>query len=86
MAEKKTSTPVTNLFEKHNLRLMLVGAAVIIIGMLLMMGGKSSEAGVNASVFKEDEVYSFTRITIAPILIVAGLVIEIYAIFKKPKG
>ena len=38
------------------------------------------------NVFHKDEVYSTTRITIAPILILAGLVIEIYAIFRKPKG
>jgi hypothetical protein len=31
-------------------------------------------------------VYSTTRITIAPILILAGLMVEIYAIFKKPKA
>jgi hypothetical protein len=82
MAEKKTTTPVTNLFEKQNLRLMLIGVVVIAVGMLLMAGGKSN----NPAVFNYDEVYSFTRITIAPILIVAGLVIEVYAIFKKPKG
>ena len=81
MAEKKTTTPVTSLFEKQNLRLMLIGVVVIAVGMLLMAGGKSN----NAAVFNYDEVYSFTRITVAPILIVAGLVIEVYAIFKKPK-
>jgi hypothetical protein len=83
MAEKKTTTtPATKLFEKQNLRLMLIGVVVIAVGMLLMVGGKSN----NPAVFNEDDVYSFTRITVAPILIVAGLVIEIYAIFKKPKG
>jgi hypothetical protein len=30
-------------------------------------------------------VYSTTRITVAPILILLGFVIEIYAIFKKSK-
>lgn len=61
---------------------MLAGAVVIIIGMFLMAGGKSD----NPAVFNKDEVYSTTRITIAPILILLGLVIEIYAIFKKPKA
>jgi hypothetical protein len=46
-----------------------------------MAGGKSSDPNV----FDENEVYSTTRITIAPILIVAGLIIEIYAIMKKGK-
>lgn len=81
MAEKKTTGSSSGLFEKQNLWLMLAGAAFIAIGMLLMAGGKSKDP----SVFNYDEVYSFTRITLAPILIIAGLVIEIYAIFKKPK-
>ena len=82
MSEKK-STPVSSssLFEKENLLLMLAGVAVIAIGMLLMVGGRSS----NPAEFNYNEVYSTTRITIAPILIIIGLGIEIYAIFKKPK-
>lgn len=47
----------------------------------LMAGGKSS----NPNVFQDKDVYSTTRITIAPILIIAGLIIEIFAIMKKPK-
>ena len=87
MKEKKTktqvvSTPATGLFEKHNLVLMIAGAVVIAIGMFLMGGGKSTDPNV----FNEKEVYSFMRITVAPILIVLGLVIEIIAIFRKPKG
>jgi hypothetical protein len=82
MAEKKTTAHSTGLFEKQNLWLMLTGAAVIAIGMLLMAGGKSKDPAV----FNYDEVYSFTRITLAPLLIIAGLVIEIYAIFKKTKN
>lgn len=83
MSEKK-STPVSSssLFEKENLLLMLAGVAVIAIGMLLMVGGRSS----NPAEFNYNEVYSTTRITIAPILIIIGLGIEIYAIFKKPKS
>ena len=61
---------------------MLIGVALIVVGMLLMAGGKSKDPAS----FDYNEVYSFTRITIAPILIIAGLVIEIYAIFKKPKS
>lgn len=68
------------IFAKDNYTWMLIGIVVITIGMFLMSGGKSSDP----SVFNKDEVYSFTRITVAPILILAGLVIEIYAIFKKP--
>ena len=60
---------------------MGIGAVVITIGMFLMSGGASKDPAV----FNKEEVYSTTRITIAPILILAGLVIEIYAIFKNPR-
>ena len=83
MSEKK---PVTSsspgLFAKENLWLMLLGVGVIAIGMLLMVGGNSHDP----SIFNRDEVYSTRRITIAPIMIILGLCIEIYAIFKKPKN
>ncbi len=78
MVEKKTEA---SMFGKDNYLWMLIGIVVIAIGMFLMSGGKSTDPNV----FNENEVYSSTRITIAPILILAGLVIEIYAIFKKPK-
>ncbi len=84
MSEKKTTTTpgLPSLFEKQNLTLMLLGVAIIAIGMLLMVGGKSPDP----SNFDYNEVYSARRVTIAPILIIIGLVIEIYAIFKKPKA
>jgi hypothetical protein len=78
MAENKT-TPT--IFTKDNYMWMLAGIIVIALGMFLMSGGGSKDPNV----FNKDEVYSARRITIAPILILAGLVIEIYAIFKKPK-
>lgn len=69
------------MFTKENYKWMLIGVVVIAIGMFLMAGGKSD----NPAVFDRDAVYSSRRITVAPILILAGLAIEIYAIFKKPK-
>ncbi len=81
MTENKTSTTPT-MFSKDNYMWMAIGAAVIAIGMFLMAGGKSTDPAV----FNADQVYSTTRITVAPLLILAGLVIEIYAIFKKPKA
>lgn len=82
MSEKKTPVAPSSLFDKQNLVLMLAGFAVIAIGMLLMVGGKSS----SPAEFNEKEVYSATRISVAPILIIIGLAIEVYAIFKKPKA
>ena len=67
-------------FGKTNYVWMLVGAALIIVGMLLMSGGKSADPNV----FNQNEVYSFRRITLAPIVIIIGFMVEVYAIFKKP--
>lgn len=72
---------VTPLFNKENYIWMLIGAVIIILGMLLMSGGKNTDPNV----FDEKVVYSARRITVAPILIIIGFVIEIYAIFKKSK-
>ncbi len=58
---------------------MGIGIAIILIGFLLMAGGKSTDPNV----FSENEVYSFQRITLAPILIITGLMVEVYAIMKK---
>ena len=69
------------LFAKENYRWMLIGIVAIGLGLFLMSGGKSKDPNV----FNANEVYSFTRITLAPILIIAGLALEIFAIFKKPK-
>lgn len=74
----KTNSP---LFEKDNLIWMLIGLAVIVLGIVLMSSGKNTDPNV----FDETLVYSKTRITVAPILIVAGLLIEVYAIMKKSK-
>jgi hypothetical protein len=79
--EKKQPAANNNLFTKDNYMWMLIGIAVMAVGFFLMGGGKSSDP----KVFNDAEVYSTTRITIAPLLIVAGLVLEIFAIMKKPK-
>ncbi|HYM92968.1 MAG TPA: DUF3098 domain-containing protein [Chitinophagaceae bacterium] len=84
MAEKKTITTTGSpIFTKENYMWMAAGALVIIIGMFLMSGGRSNN---DPAVFDAKAVYSFTRITVAPIMILAGLVIEIFAIFRKPKN
>lgn len=70
------------LFAKENYILMIAGLVVLAIGFFLMAGGKSEDP----KVFDPNEVYSTTRITVAPILIILGFVIEIVAIMKKPKS
>lgn len=81
MSDKKPASGIHGLFDKQNMWLMLLGVAVFAIGLILMVGGKSNDPAV----FNYGDVYSARRITVAPILIIAGLVIEIYAIFKKAK-
>ena len=84
MSNDKKQTQANNqgLFTKDNYMWMLVGVAVMALGFFLMAGGKSADP----KVFNDNEVYSTTRITIAPILIIGGLLIEIFAIMKKPKA
>ena len=61
-----------------NYLLILVGAVVIIIGFVFMSGG---DAATPESF--NDNIFSFRRITLAPIVVVAGFVFEIYAILKR---
>ena len=82
MSEKKAVGSSTPLFGKENYKWMIIGLAIMALGFFLMSGGKSEDANI----FKKDEVYSTTRITIAPILILLGLAVEVFAIFRKPKN
>jgi uncharacterized membrane protein len=70
------------LFSKENYIWMLAGLVLIALGMFLMSGGKSN---TDPAVFNKEALYSPIRITVAPILILAGLVVEVFAIFRKPK-
>ena len=78
----KNNTSNQSLFGKENYMLMLAGLLILGLGFFLMAGGKSSDP----KVFDPKEVYSTTRITVAPILIVLGFIIEVIAIMKKPKS
>lgn len=80
---KKTSTSTTApaastnknhsnmVFGKRNYQLMLLGIGVIILGFILMIG--------------TEDIMSFRKITLAPIVVVSGFIIEFFAIFHKPK-
>ncbi len=69
-------------FSKANYRLLLIGLAINVLGFLLMIGG----ATANPEVFVKEELFSATRITIAPMLIVLGYIVILYAIMKRPKS
>ncbi len=69
------------LFGKINFILMIVGIIIISVGYLLMIGGYPEDPNV----FNADEKYSFTRITLSPIIIFIGLAVEVVAIlYKQP--
>ena len=65
-------------FGKQNYVIVLIGIALIVLGFLFMLGGGSSDPDV----FNE-KMFDFQRITLAPILVLAGFVVEIVAIFWK---
>lgn len=67
-------------FGRQNYRLLFIGLALILLGFILMIGGGSDDPNV----FNE-KIFNFRRITLAPILVLAGYVIEIFAIMKKPE-
>jgi len=67
-------------FGKENYILLIAGVVIILLGFILMTGGSSKDPNV----FNE-EMFNFRRLTLAPILILAGFAIEIVAIMKRPK-
>jgi hypothetical protein len=83
MAKSKTSkkskeSSATQMisFTKKNYTFIVAGLLIVLIGLLLMSGGHNAPDEWN-----EDVIYSFRRITLAPIVIISGLCLVIYAIF-----
>ena len=74
--EKKTGFALG----RENYKLMAIGFAVIIVEFILMAGGRSDDP----KVFSED-IFSFRRVTLAPLIVLAGFIFEIYAIMKRPR-
>jgi hypothetical protein len=62
----------------RNYILIAVGAAVIVLGFILMAGGTKA----TPEEFSYD-IFSWRRITLAPIVVVAGFAFEIFAIMKR---
>lgn len=70
----------TFVFERKNYVLLIAGIVLMIFGYLLMMGGGSDDPQLF-----NPEIFSAQRIIVAPILIIAGLVLEVFAIMIKGK-
>jgi hypothetical protein len=66
---------------RENYIYLVIGFVIIIIGFMLMVGGKSPDPNV----FNEKEIFSFRRITLAPVIVILGFAFEIWAIMKKPR-
>ena len=79
---KETKKQPGFAFTKENYRILIVGIVIIVIGYMLMVGGGSA----NPNEFHADEIFSFRRITLSPIVILAGFVVVLYAIMKKSKN
>jgi len=64
----------------ENYKLIAIGFGITVLGFLLMLGGKTHDPDI----FNE-AMFSFRRITLAPIVVLAGFTFIIWAIMKKPK-
>lgn len=64
--------PVNLIFDKGNYRLLLISIAVVAFGFVLMSG--------------TTDIYSDTKIVIAPLVVLGGFALGFFAIFKKPEA
>ena len=67
------------LLDRKNYIFIAIGCGVIALGLILMLGGSMKDPNT----WDESVIYSWRRITLAPIVILAGLTVVGYAIFKK---
>ena len=65
---------------KENYRFIIIGLVIVLLGFILMAGGGSEDPNV----FDEHEMFSFRRITLAPFLVIAGYVVVLFGILKRP--
>lgn len=80
ITKDKTAGEAGFALGRENYKLMAIGFGIIIIGFILMIGGGSNDPNVF-----NPEIFSFRRITLAPLILLFGFLFEIYAIMKKPK-
>ncbi|MEN8120957.1 MAG: DUF3098 domain-containing protein [Bacteroidota bacterium] len=81
MVKKESENKIEFALGKENYMYLIIGFAIIIIGFMLMAGGSSDDPNV----FNGEELFSFRRIVLAPIVVLFGFMFEIWAIMKKPK-
>jgi hypothetical protein len=81
MVKKETDNKVEFALGKENYIYLAIGFAIIVIGFILMSGGGSKDPNV----FNGEELFSFRRVVLAPVIVLFGFIFEIWAIMKKPK-
>ena len=81
MGEKKRKEEAKSvfIFGKKNYKFMFIGLACIALGFILMSGGGSDDPNVF-----NPEIFSFRRIRLAPMLVLIGFGIQVYAILLNP--
>jgi len=90
-AEKISTEPANEksgfYFGRENYKWMLIGLALILLGFLLMMGADANtvDGKYDPNAWNES-IFSIRRIRIAPLLVIAGFAVEVYAILKRNKA
>ena len=81
--ERKPAEEVKSGFAlgKKNYIALAIGFVILVIGYALMVGGGSDDPNV----FTGDELFNFRRITLAPIVLIIGFAVEIFAIMWRPR-
>ena len=74
--EKKDGFPIP----KDNYKMILIGFGIVIVGFLLMMGG-----GADSPYKFNYDIFSFRRITLAPIVVLFGFGFVFWGIMRKPE-
>ena len=77
---KENANKIDFPFGKENYKLLLISLGIIVLGFMLMIGGGSADPNTF-----NDEIFSFRRITLAPIVVIAGFIATVFAIMKKAK-
>ncbi len=80
-AKVSEETKLNWAFGRENYIIMFIGLAFLALGFIIMTGGGSASTEKFSTA-----IFDFRRLTLAPILILAGYAIELYAIMKRPKG
>ena len=76
MSNKKENYEL--LFDRKKYQLLIGGLCITALGFLLMIGGGSPDPNIF-----NPEIFSFRKITLAPILVLLGFAVQLYAIFSK---